>query len=799
MNVTLNVDDVKLAARGQWSAILQQLGGLTAEQLNPHKHQPCPRCNGTDRFRAFPDVAETGGVICSKCHPAGGDGLATLQWLTGKTFREVLGEVAEFVHIAPRAATSSPPPSIIETVAKAKRMPLDAFLRFGVTEARREYQAVARVAVYNHRGEVHSHFDLGTTGQLAKGKFKGGTGAAGLFFPGQKPQAGETWLMVEGVKDAAALVGLGYLAVGLNTCQMNKKYALLFQGVNVVLVPDLDTAGQDGADLSAARLFRIADRVSVARLPGEIKGEEGDDVRDVLHQPDGEQLVREAIDSATPWKPRVPELDAQTANLRDVFENPNISTAHGRTEIANARRFVGQHGENVRWVDAWELWLVWDGTRWKIDSECKMTDLATSTAATVWHEATREYERLLKEGMPEKDLEKINTTMKGFARSTSSAAGIKNFLTLARGEPGVPILHERLDRHPWLLNVANGTIDLQTGKLEPHQRDHYATKLNPIVYDPEADCPLWRRFIAEVTERDVDLAGFLQRLVGYCLTGSTRDHVLPFLYGSGANGKSVFCATVAALLGDDYAMRAAPELLMARSGEQHPTERADLFGKRLVITNEIEAGKRLNESLVKDLTGGDKIRARRMREDFWEFNPTHKVWMVGNHKPVVRGTDNGIWRRVKLVPFNRVFTEDEQDKQLPVKLLAELPGILNWAINGCLLWQRDGLGEPEAVANATKEYRSEQDIIGAFVEERCLVGCGYSAKASVVYQDYRTWAETAGDHPLNNRNFGGEFGRRFEKFTCNGVVYRGVTLRGNGTDEPDTQRKERKERNDIPI
>jgi putative DNA primase/helicase len=262
---------------------------------------------------------------------------------------------------------------------------------------------------------------------------------------------------------------------------------------------------------------------------------------------------------------------------------------------------------------------------------------------------------------------------------SESAARINAMIDLARSEPGIPILPDQLDREPWLLNVQNGSIELRTGKLREHRRDDYITKLAPVEYDEAATCPTWDGFLDRIMDHNRDVMGYLQRAVGYSLTGDVSEQVIWFLYGCGANGKSTFLGAILALLGD-YAMQAVSDLLMAKNHEAHPTERADLFGKRFVCTIETEEGKRLAEALMKQMTGGDRMRARRMREDFWEFPPTHKIFLAANHKPTVRGTDHAVWRRIKLVPFTVRITDAEKDRQLPEKLKKEvLPG-LQWVV-----------------------------------------------------------------------------------------------------------------------
>jgi putative DNA primase/helicase len=248
-----------------------------------------------------------------------------------------------------------------------------------------------------------------------------------------------------------------------------------------------------------------------------------------------------------------------------------------------------------------------------------------------------------------------------------------------------------------------------------------------------------------------ELRRFFKKLCGYALTGDVSEHVLPVLYGTGANGKSTILNALLAAVGD-YGMQAVPDLLVAKKGS-HPTEVADLFGMRFVASIEVEDGRRLAESLVKQLTGGDKVRARRMRENFWQFDPTHKVFMAVNHKPEVRGTDTAIWRRLRLIPFTETIPPAEQDKKLPQKLEAELPGILAWAVEGCLEWRREGLQAPDEVRRATGQYRSEMDVIGAFLQDECEIGKGFRVPFTALYSRYEQWCEDGGERAETRRKF----------------------------------------------
>jgi putative DNA primase/helicase len=323
-------------------------------------------------------------------------------------------------------------------------------------------------------------------------------------------------------------------------------------------------------------------------------------------------------------------------------------------------------------------------------------------------------------------------------------------LELARSEPGIPILPAQLDSDPYLLNVLNGAIELKTGKLREHRREDYITKLAPVEYDPDAPCPLWEKSLSQWMDGNDDLVGYLQRVIGYCLTGDVNEHALWFLYGTGANGKSTFLGTLLAMLGD-YGIQAVSELLMERKHEAHPTERADLFGRRFVATIETDEGKRMAEALMKQMTGGDKIRARWMKKDFFEFSTTQKIFLAANHKPVIRGTDLAVWRRIKLVPFTVTISDEEKDKYLSDKLKAELPGILAWAVRGCLEWQENGLGEPDEIRQATAAYQAEEDTLAAFLAECCQLHAELEWRASDLFAAYQRWT---GDKLMTPKAFG---------------------------------------------
>ena len=447
------------------------------------------------------------------------------------------------------------------------------------------------------------------------------------------------------------------------------------------------------------------------------------------------------------------------------------------SDDANADLLLQLHGQDIRYCPPWNKWLLWNGTHWEIDDLLGVKQKAENVAVELY--------RLAANTGDADERKKIAA----LAFALETVGGRSAMLTAAQHKRA--IRYSALDTGHFLLSCANGTVDLKTGQIRPHSRDDLITHSLEVAYNPAATAPTWLKFLNSTFARDADLIAFVQRAVGYSLTGDVREQILLICHGVGSNGKSVFLNIMRSLLGK-LAIQAAPDLLMASRGERHPTDQADLFSKRLVVCQETGEGRRFNETLVKQLTGGDGIRARRMREDFWEFNPTHKLWLSTNHKPEIRGTDHAIWRRIRLVPFNVKFTDDgpaRKDPAMEAKLTAELPGILAWAVAGCLDWQRQGLKAPAAVADATAGYQAEMDVLAAWLAECCVIKKHCETKASDLYSNYCDWCERSGEYVEKQRKFGMRLKERgFEQFTSNGAWWRGIGIYGtngtNGTNFP---------------
>ena len=401
-------------------------------------------------------------------------------------------------------------------------------------------------------------------------------------------------------------------------------------------------------------------------------------------------------------------------------------------------RVMEDHQHELRYVTDVGKWYVWTGGRWKPDAislaEYKVGQTLRRIAHTLMHRGASEAERAANEK---------------HARSLSTARRWSDTLRLLQIDPRVTAPMSAFDTDPWLLNTPAGIVDLRTGELGDHRADVLCSKQTLVAPDPDMETPLWDRFLMEVTGGDIDLQEYLQRLMGYALTGSTREQMLAFLWGPGGNGKGVFLHTIMSVM-HDYATAVPLDTFAASNTDRHPTDLAGLMGARLVTAQETQSGRRWDEQRVKALTGGDPVRARFMRQDFFTYVPQFTLVFSGNHKPEIRDIDAAMRRRMQLVPFT--FTPPVPDPELPNRLRAEYPGVLDWCIRGCLRWQSHGLVQPPVVAEATAEYFADEDPVGRWLEERCDLSDLESFTTGVaVFDDWREWAGRRGVYAGNAR------------------------------------------------
>lgn len=425
------------------------------------------------------------------------------------------------------------------------------------------------------------------------------------------------------------------------------------------------------------------------------------------------------------------------------------------TEMGNAERIAYEYGHVIKYIND-AGWYIWDGKRWKVDTKKEIERITAKVLRSLSKsddKAEAKWSRMC---------ERRNIRMNS----------IKDLMPLVPGERG------DFDTHKYLLNVENGIVDLKTGKLQQHDRELGLTKITNIAFDENANCPEWLNFLDQIFQGDKELAEYMQRLIGYSLTGEITEQIMVFLIGGGSNGKSTFINIIKDIMGD-YGRQAKSDTFIKKKETGANNDIARLVGSRFVSAIESEDGEQLSEAFVKQITGGEPVLARFLRQEFFEFIPEFKVFFTTNHKPVIKGVDEGIWRRIRLIPFNLQLPKEKRDKKLPEKLSLEMPGILNWAIEGCLKWQQSGLNDPAIVMKATGDYKEEMDILGPFMFECCFKREDVQVEAKDLYEVYANWCFKNGEHQLKNRAFYRILesqGFKRERGNRNKYYIKGVTL-----------------------
>ena len=560
----------------------------------------------------------------------------------------------------------------------------------------------------------------------------------------------DTVVLVEGEKCAQALIDAGIVATtamhGANAPVDKTDWSPLASRT-VVLWPDKDKPGWEYAECAAQAILAAGAQGCRILYPPEDKPE-GWDAADAIAE--GFDVAGFLVAGpCTPVRYAGDLLATQTAQAGDPAAGHGLfEDLDWTSEAGLARAFTRRNGQDWRYCAPWGKWLAWTGTRWNADQRLYVMHLAREMCCAA---------ALMSKSPP-------------LSRRLASAASIAAVERIARSEPELSSIPDEWDANLWALNTPGGVVDLRNGRLAAHRREDGMTRIATAT--PRGDCTRWRAFLGDVTGGDADLQAYLQRMAGYCLTGATSAHALFFLYGTGANGKSVFVTALATILGD-YATNAPMDTFMEARGDRHPTDLAGLRGARFVASVETEQGRRWNESKVKAITGGDKVSARFMRQDFFEYTPQFKLVIAGNHKPAIRNVDEAMKRRMHLIPFTVTIPPERRDPKLTEKLLAERDGILAWALAGCLQWQRMGLQPPASVLSATEEYFEAEDALGRWIDERCVRIDRARSLTAELFNDWKAWVEAAGEFVGSQRRFSDQLVARGVEKWRNGLGVRG--------------------------
>jgi len=816
VGIAVEKEQVADAARGYWRSLILQLVPAVSESHLTGRHGPCPKCGGQDRWRTLAGFNETGAAYCNQCFSSrNGDGFSLLQWANGWTFPRALQEVAAVLGLAGTAK-----PKLRKTTTAPAKKKVDPFAGWTSREVtpeqlseivhafaaakpgvdpqavlasepkigqwrdadRRMWDVIAfighkldpqtgqlrgcAVHVYRQDGEWFPACERGTAGKRRKNQNVYGSENGWLIVGGwERFRSADVIWKVEGLTDAFAILPLlpahHSVVTMTNGCAWSSRSdrmppLSIFAGRRVVVCGDADLPGQAGCESFAGDAATVASAVFVCRLPYPVEPREGKDLRDWVcaDEYNWSHLRQLLVEWNWLLQSRLDLFgESARASSRRSFNQLD------QTDTGNAAHYAAYAQNLLRYNYSWSRWLCWDGARWRNDDQGRPVSIA---------------KRVLDE-MQADAAAAMDTNAMMFVAKSSRRERINAMIALS--QDCLSVQTGQLDQDRWALNCPNGTVDLRSGELRLHRQEDYITKVCGTVYDANAAAPRWETFLAEVFADHPEIPGFLQRFFGCCLTGDTSEQRLPVFWGEGSNGKSTLLNTVKTVIGNDYTMQAQSDLLIDRRNDQHPTELADLFGKRLVICAETEHGRRLAEAKLKALTGGEPVRARRMREDFWEFIPEMKLVLVTNHKPQVWGTDFGVWRRLLLVPFTQTFGEDRRDPELPERLAEEQSGVLAWMVRGCLDWQAGGLRPPEDIVRATADYAASEDVIGRFVSECCVMLPTAAVRAKELHNRFRSWADDNGEPPLSMKRIGAWLTQHgVERQRSGGILWRGVGL-----------------------
>ena len=564
--------------------------------------------------------------------------------------------------------------------------------------------------------------------------------------------------IVEGEKDAdnlkkwdiTATCNFDGASKSSQKVKWKKEYNNCFKGAKVIVLHDNDDSGKAHAESVAASLSGIAEYVKCPELPG--LDEKGDfsDWQGEGHTKD--ELIA-MVDSAEHWDP--------------VMQGENIDLIKFNfSDVGNAERLIAAYGKIIRYRPGWKNgWLIWSGKHWQVDYDNKIEVLSRKVLKKLQQQGDNLPKDDDKYLMLKKEIYKFVLKSEGDNR-------IRAMINQAKSHSNVVI--KKMNKDAYLLNYKNGTLNMKIGRLQEHNRKDYITKLIDISYDPEVKCPNWIEFVNKIFMGNTELIEYIQKSIGYSMTGNAALQCFYILHGQGSNGKGTFMKTIQTILGD-YSATLKGNSLMEKMGDEGARgDLAKLEDKYFVVVNELEEGKSFDESLVKSLTSGadEVVPVRRMYEEEFDLHPTFKMWMTTNKLPKIKGTDQGIWRRVRKIPFEYDFEKDAEKNEnfFEEKLLLEMPGILNWALEGCLKWQREGMKVPDIVKYAIDDYKHDMDPIQRFIDECCIVSETCKSKRNELYDCYCEWCRENKEYTLSTI----KFNRKLEEKDFKLIVTKGI-------------------------
>lgn len=566
-------------------------------------------------------------------------------------------------------------------------------------------------------------------------------------------ELGNTIYLVEGEKDADNLIARGFCATTNSSGggTWSEAYTEVLTGANVILIPDNDRTGRDRVKHISKALLGKAASVKILSLDVPEKG----DVSDWLQA--GHTLI-ELLDLS-----KKAEVITSLPDEDVVRIKPEKKVSG--TDLANTEKFIHYVGGNLKFNKSLG-WCIWNEARWKMSDPLGVQELAKSVSSHLWRES---------EDVPEDQREEY----KKWSKKTQSRSAIENMISLARSE--VEIQLESFDKDPLLFNCENGTVNIETFEIKPYDRNDFITKKANVRFVSGTKCDKWLAFLDQIMAGNDDMVAFLQRAAGYTLSGSIQEQKLFFCFGSGQNGKSVFLTVLQDIFGD-YARTIRAKAFMEKKNDSQLDSLSPMVGARFVRASEIAQTAKLDEALIKDITGGEMVPARLLYQEPFEFKSVSKLWLHGNHKPRISGSDFGIWRRMLLIPFEVTIPENERDHLLVEKLLKEREGIFQWALIGYQMWKAEGLNPPQIITAATKEYEIESDAIGEFLTEHTQRNEFAQTRSLDFYQAYAKWCEENGYRALSHKSLAMDLKRRgiVKDKKRIGIVYLGIQLLKEG-------------------